>query len=95
LAKNVNILMPAPFRSSHDGYLRNYAGSCTDIVMSGYDLARWIMAQRPQLKILLTSGFPAELNGDNTPELQALTLLRKPHSLADLASAIRAQLDRP
>jgi PAS domain S-box-containing protein len=69
----------------------------SDIVMpggvSGYDLARWVHTYRPHVKILLTSGFPSELGAESTPRLQALKILRKPHSLADLSLALRQLLD--
>lgn len=60
--------------------------------MSGYDLAKRLSVERPQIKILLTSGFSEGLvrYGRLGPEYQ---ILRKPYRQADLARAIQAVLD--
>lgn len=70
----------------------------TDIVMpgglSGVDLAEAATRQRPGLKILFTSGYaePAVLQAH--VQVDASGLLRKPHSLAELATKVRQSLDR-
>jgi CheY-like chemotaxis protein len=59
--------------------------------MTGVELARAIKASRPDLPVLLTSGYTAQRlvpnagNGD-------LPLLRKPYTLAELAEALEALL---
>jgi PAS domain S-box-containing protein len=68
----------------------------TDIVMSGgisgYDLAGWVLEHVPNVKILLTSAYPADPNAEQTKVLRTLKILSKPHSQRDLALAICAQL---
>jgi signal transduction histidine kinase len=68
----------------------------TDIVMpggvSGYDVASAALTQRPDIKILLTTGFAGLQNGPGARHLSA-PLLRKPFRKQELAEAIRAALD--
>jgi PAS domain S-box-containing protein len=67
----------------------------TDLVMpgklSGYDLAKLVSAEKPQIKILLTSGFSEGMLRDGRlgPEYP---ILRKPYRQADLVKAIRTVL---
>ena len=67
----------------------------SDIVMPrgirGDELAHRATAMRTGLKVLLTSGYPAELSGRAASGL--ITLLRKPYRHDELAQAIRAALD--
>jgi CheY-like chemotaxis protein len=61
--------------------------------MSGFDVARWVQAQVPGLRVLLASGYPdavlkSEAPGESRPEI-----LRKPFSRAELARALRRTLD--
>jgi signal transduction histidine kinase/CheY-like chemotaxis protein len=65
----------------------------TDVVMtggsSGIELARDALARWPQLKVLITSGFPeVKLNGNGRAAIPA-RLLNKPYRKEDLARAIR------
>lgn len=64
----------------------------TDVVMpgalDGHDLAKWVHAKRPDIKVLLTSGFPGAPAGD----LETDRLLPKPYRMSDLAHAVRAAL---
>jgi FixJ family two-component response regulator len=54
--------------------------------LSGYDLARWLADNRPEIGILLTSGYhDAGLAGDAQPP--AGRFLAKPYTLAQLAEA--------
>ena len=55
--------------------------------MTGVELAHEIMATRPELPILLTSGYTAQRMGAVTLN-QDLPLLRKPYTLDDLAHAL-------
>jgi PAS domain S-box-containing protein len=67
----------------------------SDIVMpggvSGYDLVRWIRANAPAIKVLLTTGYAAE---ETQPGAAEVASLRKPYKRADLAVALRDALDR-
>jgi PAS domain S-box-containing protein len=69
----------------------------SDVVMpggiSGYDLARWISEYRPELKILLTSGYPDEVARMQSGPVRAVRLLRKPYNRMDLAHALREAID--
>lgn len=68
----------------------------SDIVMpgrlNGTALARLAQRRRPGIKVLLTSGFSADLVHDNGSAGPAFTLLRKPYRINDLALALRAEL---
>ena len=66
----------------------------TDIVMpggaSGYDIAGRVLARWPQIKVVLTSGFPEhKINGNEAK----LRLLSKPYRRDDLSRIIREVLD--
>lgn len=57
--------------------------------MSGFELARWIRSHHPEIGVLLTSGYPSEVErGDASCD----TVLTKPYSLSQLAEAIRDAL---
>jgi PAS domain S-box-containing protein len=65
----------------------------TDLVMpgklSGYDLAKLIAAQKPHVKVLLTSGFSEGMLRDGRIGSE-FPILRKPYRQADLEREIRA-----
>jgi signal transduction histidine kinase len=68
----------------------------TDIVMpggtSGYEIAGRVLARWPQIKVVLTSGFPENRsNGDATS--RGLRLLSKPYRRDDLGRIIREALN--
>ena len=69
----------------------------TDIMMpggmNGMELARELRVRRPELPVLLTSGYPTDETHEIEPERMAV--LSKPYSLEDLAVAIAETLDRP
>jgi len=70
----------------------------TDIVMpgslNGYQLAAETRRRRPDIKILLTSGFPGEKAGQPEPDgEECAPLLQKPYRKDQLAKAIRRALD--
>jgi PAS domain S-box-containing protein len=56
--------------------------------MSGHDLAEWVFENRPDLKVLLTSGY-SELAAE---EQQDMKILAKPYSMAKLAISLRDAL---
>jgi PAS domain S-box-containing protein len=71
----------------------------SDLVMpgglSGFDLARRVRESYPQVRIILTSGYSAELmNQDDIAQLD-LKVLRKPYRQAELARVFRETLSRP
>ena len=68
----------------------------TDIVMpggiDGVELARFARERRPNLKIVLTSGFPQARVERNSDMNIGLRLLSKPYRREELAAALRAAL---
>lgn len=81
-----------------DGGAGKYEVVLCDVVMpggaSGFDVARWIAAHAPGLRILLTSGYPDEVANSVQGEHADVPLLRKPYSRIELARALRRVLDR-
>jgi CheY-like chemotaxis protein len=62
--------------------------------MTGYELARRAMERFPSIKVLLTSGYDAELASSPEPAMNELKVLRKPYKQAELARALRDALAR-
>ena len=60
--------------------------------MSGYELARLARERFPLTKILLTSGYDAELAAEQDTAASELKVLSKPYKQADLARALRQAL---
>ena len=70
----------------------------SDIVMpgamTGYDLARRILSAKPQVKVLLTSGYNSgDSRRDDSGALAGVATLDKPYTVARLARCVRACLD--
>ena len=70
----------------------------SDIVMpagmTGYDVAEWVRAMKPDVKVVLTSGYrDAQLAVSAT--VREIKVLAKPCTREQLASAFRAALDGP
>ncbi len=69
----------------------------TDIVMpgdlDGYELARRAMELQPEIKVVVTSGFPGDALRRNGNHVASLRLLNKPYRMSELESTIRAALD--
>ncbi|HET6907273.1 MAG TPA: PAS domain S-box protein [Rhodanobacteraceae bacterium] len=61
--------------------------------MNGIELAQEARRMRPQLAVLLTSGYPGTGSRQHDPESTGFELLRKPYRREELASAIRRALD--
>jgi CheY-like chemotaxis protein len=66
----------------------------TDIAMprgiSGIELAHLVRSTYPDIKLVLTSGYPLpELRGEHST-LDEFAFVHKPYRLADLAKALRA-----
>jgi PAS domain S-box-containing protein len=60
--------------------------------MSGYDLAEWVQANLPSIRILLTSGFSDELVKRATRSNGEFKVLQKPYALSELAHALHEAL---
>jgi CheY-like chemotaxis protein len=68
----------------------------TDVVMPGMDgrdLASEAMTRHPQLKVLLTSGFPESRLEREELSLRKIRLLSKPYRKQELAQMVRAILE--
>ena len=61
--------------------------------MTGYDLARWVLAAKPRVKVMLTSGYNAARERDGRDAIAHIKVLAKPYTLAELARSIRETLD--
>ena len=71
----------------------------TDIVMpgtiDGFALAKRVLAEHPDMKVLLTSGFPdAKINGNLGEMAGSARLLGKPYRKDELARLLREVLDQ-
>jgi PAS domain S-box-containing protein len=60
--------------------------------MSGYDLVQWVRANRPDVKVLLATGYSGEQATDAGAPL-SVTVLAKPYDRMQLGHAVRATLD--
>jgi CheY-like chemotaxis protein len=69
----------------------------TDIVMpggmTGIELSELFLKDRPDLKILYSSGYSAELAGKNLLLKEGANFLSKPYDPRTLARSLRASLD--
>jgi nitrogen-specific signal transduction histidine kinase len=69
----------------------------TDIIlgagMDGHELARAAQHLRPDLRVLLTSGYEHPASGSGLGGARPLPLLRKPYRREQLAAAVRAAID--
>jgi signal transduction histidine kinase/CheY-like chemotaxis protein/HAMP domain-containing protein len=70
----------------------------TDVVMpggmSGRELAVRLMAERPRLKMIFTSGYSMEETNTDFFRHSGALFLQKPYTRADLANAVRESLDQ-
>ncbi len=69
----------------------------TDVVMpgqlDGIDLAHAARQQRPELRVLFTTGFADLVHHDRDSQLREAMVLRKPYRPAELRQAIGALLE--
>jgi PAS domain S-box-containing protein len=64
----------------------------TDVVMphmSGVELARWAREHHPEVRIVLTSGYPAPALVEEHGDIGRYPFLHKPYRLAELAKVLR------
>ncbi len=71
----------------------------TDMVMpdgmTGYDLARQLRSEQPQLKVIYTSGYSADIFGKDSTLIRDGHFLQKPYHPHQLAQTVRDCLDQP
>ena len=69
----------------------------TDLVMpggvSGSDLATRLQADEPNLRVLFTSGYSADIAGRDPPLVDGQNFVQKPYRLAKLLEIVRRRLD--
>ncbi len=68
----------------------------TDVIMpgiNGLELAQQLLAERPALKVIYTSGYSAELFGSSMPLDEGHNYLPKPYLAAKLTAIVRAALE--
>ncbi len=70
----------------------------TDVIMpglSGRELGARLRAERPELRVLFTSGYPRDVLDTDSQSNVEIEFLRKPYLPDDLAARVRELLDRP
>jgi two-component SAPR family response regulator len=60
--------------------------------MTGYDVAEWVRSTKPDLKVLLTSGY-SEMPIAPSEAVRKIRVLGKPYTREQLARALREALD--
>jgi PAS domain S-box-containing protein len=69
----------------------------TDVIMpdgmTGRELAQQLIGERPNLKVIFTSGYSAEVMGQDFVLEEGVNFLMKPYDLRKLADAVRNCLD--
>jgi DNA-binding NarL/FixJ family response regulator len=60
--------------------------------MTGTDLARQLLQIRPDLPIILCTGFSASLTAERVREMGIRELLMKPHMVGSLGAAVHRVL---
>lgn len=69
----------------------------SDIVMSGgmsgYDLARWVKTRKPDIPVVLTTGYAEEETYQDPAGLIDAPILRKPYARAELAATLHTALN--
>jgi two-component system, cell cycle sensor histidine kinase and response regulator CckA len=55
---------------------------------TGLDLARRFQRQKPQLRVLFTSGFSKEIGGEDTAYLRRAPFLQKPYTALSLMQSV-------
>jgi len=61
--------------------------------MTGYDLAKQARQRRPDLPVLLTTGYASEAAAAEAPKIEKLQLLMKPYRMNDLEDRLRQVLE--
>jgi FixJ family two-component response regulator len=62
--------------------------------LSGRDLAKQLLAQKPGLKVIYTSGYSLEVIHSGCAWKEGLNFLQKPYNPETLARMVRECLDR-
>ncbi len=62
---------------------------------TGFDLAKKLRAHKPDLKVLITSGFSRDIGGDDTAFLHRTPFLQKPYTAQGLLETVARCLAEP
>jgi CheY-like chemotaxis protein len=62
--------------------------------LTGLDLAQQLWAEKPSLKVIISSGYNLEMAGHIIPAAGGFAFLQKPFTLLDLSQTIRTCLDQ-
>jgi CheY-like chemotaxis protein len=69
----------------------------TDMVMpeglTGLALAEKLKAEKPNLKVIICSGYNEDMSGQTTAELKGIRYLQKPYEIVLLSKKVRECLD--
>jgi CheY-like chemotaxis protein len=79
--------------ASHQGTIHLLVADVVMPVMSGSELAEWLEPIRPDLRVLLISGYAQSLSIDEAERSSRFAFLQKPFTPDELLSRIRALLD--
>jgi PAS domain S-box-containing protein len=70
----------------------------TDMIMpqglSGMELAQRFQKEKPNLRVIIASGYSAEISGRGVPSRPGILYLAKPFEMLNLATAVRTSLDQ-
>ena len=61
--------------------------------VTGYELARKLFAEKPELKVIYTSGYSADLGGRHSLLVEGVNFLQKPYAPQALAAILRQSLE--
>jgi len=71
----------------------------TDMIMPegilGGELAEILLAEKPGLKVIFTSGYSPEMAGKNISLVEGINFMAKPYSVGKMAQLVRQCLDAP
>ena len=71
----------------------------TDIIMPegilGTELAERLLAQKPDLKVIFTSGYSPDIAGKDISLMEGINFISKPYSIGKMSQLIRQCLDAP
>jgi DNA-binding NtrC family response regulator len=71
----------------------------TDMIMPegilGGELAEILLAEKPGLKVIFTSGYTPEMAGKNISLVEGINFMPKPYSIGKMAQLVRQCLDTP
>jgi two-component system cell cycle sensor histidine kinase/response regulator CckA len=79
--------------AAHDGPIHLLLADVVMPVMSGSELAEWLAPTRPDLRVLLVSGYAQGQSADEARRTSGFAFLRKPFTPAELLGRIRHLLD--